>query len=89
MVAKDYAAILREAAEFFDSHPYLPLPETARILTFYYEHPTPIEIRWLTEIATKEGSTAESSTTGLNLWTKKLGRGSLAFVLTPSTSKPS
>src|SRR5438067_12411341 len=73
MVGQEYVAVLREAAEFFDAHPYLPLPQTARILTFYYEHPTPIEIRWLTEIATKEGFTAEPSSTGLSCWVKRLG----------------
>ena len=89
MVGQEYAAVLREAAEFFDAHPNLPLPETARVLTFYYEHLTAIELSWLTDIATKEGFKPESSSTGLSWWVKRLGRGSLAFVFTPSTSKPS
>ena len=88
MVGQEYAAVLREAAEFFDAHPNLPLPETARILTFYYENLTSIELSWLTEIVTKEGFKAEPSSTGLNLWVRRLGRGSLAFVLTQLISKP-
>ena len=41
MIGRDYAAALREAGEFFDAPPYLPVPASPRILTLYYEHPTP------------------------------------------------
>jgi hypothetical protein len=87
MMGREYAAILREAAEFFESHSYLPVPETARILTLYYQHPTPVEMRWLTEIAVKEEFKAEPSSSGLSLWVKRLDKGALAFAL-PSTMKP-
>ena len=50
MTGREYAAVLREAAEFFDAHPYLPIPEGAPSLVLYYEHPSPAEIRWLTVI---------------------------------------
>jgi hypothetical protein len=89
MVGQEYAAVLREAAEFFDAHPSLFLPETARILTFYYEHLTETELSWITDILTQEGFTVEPSSTGLDLWVRRLERGSLAFVFVPATSKPS
>ena len=44
MIGREYAAALREAVEFFDAHPYLSVPDRARILTLYYEHPAPAEV---------------------------------------------
>ena len=64
MIGREYGAVLREAPEFFEAHPYLPVPETARILSLYYEHPTPVEMRWLTEIAVQEEFQAEPSSSG-------------------------
>ena len=89
MVGREYAAVLREAAEFFDAHPSILLPDTSRILTFYYEYLTATELNWLTDILMQEGFKAEPSSTGLDLWVKRLERGSLAFVFGASISKPS
>src|SRR5579863_2557167 len=61
MVGREYAAVLREAAEFFDAHPYLPIPEGAPSLMLFYVHPSPAEIRWLTAIVADEGFKVESS----------------------------
>ena len=41
MTGREYAAVLRETAEFFDAHPYLPIPDGAPSLVLYYEHPSP------------------------------------------------
>jgi hypothetical protein len=41
MTGREHAAVLREAAEFFDAHPYLPVPDEATSLVLYYQHPNP------------------------------------------------
>ena len=88
MTGRDYAAALREAVEFFDAHPYLPVPDLARILTLYYEHPSPAEVRWLTSIIADEEFTVQSSSEGTDLWVKKLTTATLVLALPPLTSKP-
>ena len=89
MTGREYAAVLREAAEFFDAHPYLPVPDGAHTLLLYYEHPSPAEIRWLTAIVADEGFKVKSSASGLDLWVKKLTRATLALAIPPLLSKPS
>jgi hypothetical protein len=89
MIGRDYAAALPEAAEFFEAHPYLPVPESARILTLYYEHLSPAEIRWLTSIIADEEFEVQSASTGPDLWVKKLKAATLVLALTPLVSKPS
>ena len=68
MTGRDYAAVLREAVEFFDAHPYLPVPDSARNLPLYYEHPSPAEVRWLISIVADEGFKIDSSSAGLDFW---------------------
>jgi hypothetical protein len=89
MIGRDYAAALREAAEFFDAHPYLPVPESARILTLYYEHLSPAEIRWLTSTIADEQFEVQSSSSGPDLWVKKLKAATLVLALPPLASRPS
>ena len=89
MIGREYAAALREAAEFFDAHPFLPVPDSARILTLYYEHPTPAEIRWVTSIIADEDFTVESSPAGPDLWVRKLKTATVVLALPPLVSKPS
>jgi hypothetical protein len=89
MTGREYAAVLREAAEFFDAHPYLPIPEGAPSLVLYYEHPSPAEIRWLTSTIADEGFETESTSSGSDLWVKKLTKARLVLVVPPLTSKPS
>ncbi len=88
MIGREYAAALREAVEFFDAHPYLPVPQSARILTLYYEHPTPAEVRWLTSIVADEDFTIESSPSGRDLWVKRLKTATVVLALPPLVSKP-
>ncbi len=88
MTGREYAAALREAVEFFEAHPYLPVPDTARIFTLYYEHPSPAEIRWLTSIIADEGFTVQSSSAGPDLWVKKLTTATLVLALPPLVSRP-
>jgi hypothetical protein len=89
MTGREYAAALREAVEFFDAHPYLPVPDSARILTLYYEHPSPAEVRWLTSIVADEEFTVQSSSEGPDLWIKKLPTATLVLAVPPLISKPS
>jgi hypothetical protein len=89
MIGRDYAAALREAVEFFDAHPYLPVPESARILTLYYEHLSPAEIRWLTSMIADEKFEVQSSPAGPDLWVKKLKTATLVLALPPQASRPS
>jgi hypothetical protein len=37
MTGREYAALLREAADFFEAHPDLPVPDTYRSLAVLYE----------------------------------------------------
>jgi hypothetical protein len=89
MIGREYAAALREAVEFFDAHPYLPVPDSARILTLYYEHPSPAEVRWLTSILADEEFTVQSSSEGPDLCIKKLPTATLVLAVPPLISKPS
>jgi len=89
MVGREYAAVLREAAGFFDAHPYLPIPEGAPSLMLFYVHPSPAEIRWLTAIVADEGFKVESSSSGLDFWVKKLTTATLVLAIPPLLSKPS
>jgi hypothetical protein len=89
MTGRKYAAVLREAAEFFDAHPYLPIPEGAPSLVLYYQHPSPAEIRWLTAIVADEGFKVQSTAAGMDLWTKRLKRATLVLAIPPLFSKPS
>ncbi|HKS75649.1 MAG TPA: hypothetical protein VJQ82_20730 [Terriglobales bacterium] len=90
MSGREYAAVLHEAADFFEAHPYLPIPEGAHSLVLFYEHPSPAETRWLTALVANEGFRVQSSSSsGSDLWVKQLTRGSLVLVLPPFTSKPS
>lgn len=89
MTGRDYAAVLREAAEFFDAHPYLPIPEGAPSLVLYYQHPSPAEIRWLTAIVAEEGFQVQSSSAGVDLWEKKLNKATVVLAIPPLFSKPS
>lgn len=94
MTRRDYAAVLREAAEFFDAHPYLPIPEGApRVVLYYehpnYEHPSPAEIRWLTAIVADEGVKVQSSSAGVDLRSKKLNKATLVLAIPRLFSKPS
>ena len=88
MTGREYAEVLREAAEFFDAHPYLPIPEGAPSLMLYYVRPSPAEIRGLTAIVADEGFRVESSSSGLDFWVKKLTRATLVLAM-PPLSKPS
>ena len=87
MIGRNYAAVLREAAEFFDAHPFLPIPDGAHSLVLYYEHPSPAEIRWLTSTIADEGFEVQSSSSGSDLWVKKLSNATLVLVLPPLASK--
>jgi hypothetical protein len=89
MTGREYAAVLREAVEFFDAHPYLPVPDGAHSLIFYYKHPSPAEIRWLLAIVADEGFKVQSSSEGLDLWVKKLTMATLVLAIPPLVSKPS
>ena len=89
MTGREYAAVLLEAADFFEAHPYLPIPDGAHTLMLFYEHPSPAEIRWLTTIIADEGFRVESSASGSDCWVKKLTKGHLVLVLPPLASKPS
>lgn len=73
MTGREYAEVLREAAEFFDAHPYLPIPEGAPSLMLYYVRPNPAEIRWLTAIVADEGFRVESSSSrlGISAWNQR------------------
>jgi hypothetical protein len=88
MTGHDYAAVLREAAEFFDAHPYLPIPEGAPSLVLYYQHPSPAEIRWLTAVVADEGFKVQSSSAGVDLWEKKLNKATVVLAI-PPLFKPS
>ncbi len=89
MTGREYAAVLREAAEFFDAHPYLPVPDGAHTFVLYYEHPSPAEIRWLTAIVADEGFKVQSSSAGVDLWAKKLNKATVVLAIPPLFSKPS
>lgn len=89
MTGRDYAAVLQQAAEFFDAHPYLPIPEGAPSLVLYYQHPSPAEIRWLTAIVAEEGFQVQSSSAGVDLWEKKLNKATVVLAIPPLFSKPS
>lgn len=89
MTGREYAALLREAVEFFDAHPYLPVPDGAHSLVLYYEHPSPAEIRWLAAIVADEGFKVQSSSAGPDLWVKKLTRATLILALPPLVSTAS
>ncbi len=65
------------------------MPDSARILTLYYEHPTPAEIRWVTSIIADEDFTVESSPAGPDLWVRKLKTATVVLALPPLVSKPS
>ena len=79
---------MREAAEFFDARPYLPIPEGAPSLVLCYEHPSPAEIRWLTAILADEGFEVQSTTEGTDLWAKKLNKATVVLAIPPLFSKP-
>jgi hypothetical protein len=89
MTGREYAAALREVTEFFDAHPYLPIPDGAQSVVLYYEHPSPAEIRWLTAIVADEGFEVRSSAAGADLWTKKLKTATVVLAIPPLFSKPS
>ena len=88
MTGSEYAAALREVAEFFGAHPYIPIPDGAHSFVLYYEHPSPAEIRWLTVIVADEGFRVQSSSGGADLWTKKLNRATVVLAIPPLLFRP-
>ena len=88
MTGREYAAVLREAAEFFEAHPYLSVPDRAQSVVLYYGHPGPAEIRWLTAIVADEGFRVQSSAEGVDLWAKKLNRATVVLAIPPLVFKP-
>ena len=86
MTGSEYAALLREAASFFESHPSLPVPDVYNSLAVLYENPNE-DAQKASEVVKKEGFTPQSSTDGLVIWERKCGRGTLCFILPAGETK--
>jgi hypothetical protein len=81
MTGREYAALLREAADFFEAHPDLPVPDTYRSLAVLYEISDENAAKAV-DIVKNEGFTPQgSSVGGLVIWERQCGTGTLCFLV--------
>jgi len=81
MTGREYSELLHEASEFFEAHSDMPVPETYRSLAVLYELSDQNAAKAI-DIAKREGFTPQgSSTSGLVIWERRCGRGTLCFIV--------